>query len=66
MYTIGGAYAEGTEQVKGSIQAGKLADLILVDADPTLVSEGALKDIKTVLTIIGGKVVWERGSPRKD
>ena len=66
MYTIGGAYAEGTEQVKGSIQAGKLADLILVDADPTLVSERELKDIKTVLTMIGGKVVWERGSARND
>jgi hypothetical protein len=63
MYTIGGAYAEGTEQFKGSIQAGKLADLILIDADPTLVNEGELKDIKTVLTMIGGKVVWERGSP---
>jgi hypothetical protein len=66
LYTIGGACAEGTEQVKGSIQAGKLADLILVDADPTRVNEAALKDIKTVLTMIGGKVVWERGSPRKD
>ena len=66
MYTIEGAYSEGTEQVKGSIQAGKLADLILVDADPTLVSEGALKNIKTVLTMIGGKVVWERGSLRKN
>ena len=66
MYTIGGAYAEGTEQVKGSIQAGKLADLILIDADPTLVSESALKDVKAVLTMIGGEVVWERGSARND
>lgn len=66
MYTLGGAYAEGTKQVKGSIQAGKMADLILVDADPILVNEENLKDIKTVLTMIGGTVVWERGSPQNN
>jgi hypothetical protein len=61
MYTIGGALAEGTQRVKGSIQSGKLADLILVDADPTRIAKSALLDIKTVLTVVGGKVAWERG-----
>lgn len=61
MYSIGGACSEGTQQVKGNIVAGKLADLILVDADPTQTDKSDLKDIKTVLTIIGGSVVWESG-----
>lgn len=61
MYTIGGALAEGTQRIKGSIQPGKLADLILLDADPTRVAGSALAGIKTVLTVIGGRVAWERG-----
>ncbi|HEU0020464.1 MAG TPA: amidohydrolase [Dehalococcoidia bacterium] len=59
-YTIGGALAEGTQQAKGSIQPGKLADLILVDADPTRVAKSALDGIKTVVTVVGGRVAWER------
>jgi hypothetical protein len=61
MYTIGGALAEGTQQVKGSIQPGKLADLILLDADPSQVARSTLDHIKTMLTIVGGRVAWERG-----
>jgi predicted amidohydrolase YtcJ len=58
MYTTGGAQAEGSQARKGSVSAGKLADLVLVDADPTQVAPMGLKDIKAVLTIIGGEVVW--------
>lgn len=61
MYTIGGALAEGTQRVKGSIQPGKLADLILLDADPSRVARSGLAGIKTVLTVVGGRVAWERG-----
>jgi predicted amidohydrolase YtcJ len=61
MYTTGGAWADGSQARKGSISAGKLADLVLVDADPTRVAPSGLKSIKAVLTIIGGKVVWNGG-----
>jgi predicted amidohydrolase YtcJ len=61
MYTTGGAWAEGTQTRKGSISAGKLADMVLVDADPTRVVPSELKIIKAILTIIGGKVVWDGG-----
>jgi hypothetical protein len=61
MYTTGGAWADGSQARKGSIRAGKLADLVLVDADPTRVAPSGLKSIKAVLTIIGGKVVWNGG-----
>ena len=61
MYTIAGAYAEGTQDIKGTIRPGKLADLVLVNQDPTAASQEALKDIHPVLTIVGGRVVWEAG-----
>ena len=61
MYTIAGAYADGTQDAKGTIRPGKLADLVLVDRDPTAVDQEALKDIHPVLTILGGRVAWEAG-----
>jgi predicted amidohydrolase YtcJ len=59
MYTIAGAYADGTQNIKGTIRPGKLADLVLVDQDPTAVDQETLKDIRPVLTIVGGRVAWE-------
>jgi hypothetical protein len=59
MHTLSGAQSEGTQTDKGSITTGKLADLILVDANPLTVDSEALKDIKAKMTIMGGKVVWE-------
>ena len=59
MYTLSGAEAEGTQTDKGSITPGKLADLVLVDADPLTVDPEGLKDIKAKLTIVGGRVAWE-------
>ena len=61
MHTIAGAYADGTQDIKGTIRPGKLADLVLVDQDATAVAQEALKDIHPFLTIVGGRVVWEAG-----
>ncbi|MCI0792253.1 MAG: amidohydrolase [Chloroflexi bacterium] len=61
MQTIGGAHADGSEDRKGTISRGKLADLVLVDADPTEVEPDKLKDIRAVMTVIGGNVVWSNG-----
>lgn len=61
MYTIAGARADGTQDVKGTIRPGKLADLVLLDKDPTAVDQEALKDLRPVMTIVGGKVAWEAG-----
>ena len=57
-YTLGSAEAEGTLKHKGSVTPGKLADLVLFDADPMSVDPGNLPAIRTILTIIGGSVVW--------
>ncbi len=58
-YSWGGAWVEGNEVRKGSIRPGKLADLVLVDADPTGVDSQVLLEIRAVLTLVGGRVAWE-------
>ena len=58
-YSLGGAWAEGNEARKGSIRPGKLADLVLVDADPTGVDPQTWLGIRAVLTLVGGRVAWE-------
>jgi len=66
LVTLDAAYATSEEDVKGSIEPGKLADLVVLSADPMKVPTSAIKDIKVVMTIIDGKVVYrseeERGS----
>jgi hypothetical protein len=60
MYTLAGAYASFEERLKGSIEVGKLADMVLLSADPTGVAPEEIKDIQVEKTILGGEVVWER------
>ena len=60
MYTLAGAYASFEEQLKGSIEVGKLADMVVLSADPTKISPEELKEICVEKAIIGGEVVWER------
>ena len=61
MYTLGGALAEGTQLFKGTLTPGKLADMVLLDADPLELPGKDVKGIGSVATIIGGEVVWSRG-----
>jgi len=58
MYTIYAARANFEERLKGSITPGKLADLVVLKEDPTLVPPGKIKDIEVCMTILDGKVVW--------
>jgi predicted amidohydrolase YtcJ len=59
-YTIGSAYAAGDENVKGSIEPGKLADMVVL-SDDILAPENAekIKDIKVEMTILGGEIVYD-------
>jgi predicted amidohydrolase YtcJ len=59
LYTTNAAYASFEETIKGSISTGKLADMVVLSADPTEVPPEKIKDIKAEITIIGGEVVWE-------
>jgi predicted amidohydrolase YtcJ len=58
-YTMGSAYAEFQENEKGSITAGKLADMVLLSDDIFSVPPEKIRDVKVVKTIVGGKIVWD-------
>jgi hypothetical protein len=60
MVTIEGAYATGEEDVKGSIEVGKLADMAMLSHDPFQVEPDAIKDIEVLWTMVGGDVVFEK------
>ena len=57
--TQNGAYLTFDESKKGSLEAGKLADLAVLSADPLTVEEKALADITSAMTMVGGKIVHE-------
>lgn len=57
MYTIGSAWLSFDEDRLGSIEPGKLADLVVLSDDPLKVSDDELRKIKSVLTLQAGKIV---------
>jgi predicted amidohydrolase YtcJ len=64
MYTANGPYLTWEEKIKGTIEPGKLADMIVLDADPLTNPPEALLKTNVDLTIIGGKVVYDRSRVR--
>ncbi len=60
MYTINNAYASFEEDIKGSIEPGKLADLAVLSEDILTCPQEHIKDIIVLLTMVNGKVVYER------
>ena len=58
-YTIGGAYASFEEDKKGTLEAGKQADLIMLDGDP-FNEPTAINDMSVEMTIFDGAIVYEK------
>ena len=57
--TLHGAYASFEEQIKGSIERSKLADLVVLGIDPTQESAHSLINIPVERTMVGGRWVFE-------
>jgi predicted amidohydrolase YtcJ len=60
-YTVGAAYAEGLENEKGSITAGKLADMAVLSDDIFHLDPVEIEETQVEMTIFDGKVVYETG-----
>jgi predicted amidohydrolase YtcJ len=60
VWTIGSAYASFEEKIKGSIEPGKLADFVVLSADPTRVAGDSIRSIQVERTFIGGKCVYSK------
>ncbi len=63
-YTLGSAYASFDERVKGSLEVGKLADLVVLSDDILSIDPARIRDSKVQITLMGGKIVYDRNRPR--
>jgi predicted amidohydrolase YtcJ len=59
-YTAAGTWLTREEQLKGTLEVGKLADMVVLDRDYFAVPDEEIKEIQVAMTIVGGNVVWER------
>ncbi|MCT4620072.1 MAG: amidohydrolase [Marinisporobacter sp.] len=59
-FTINGAYSSFEEKIKGSLEVGKLADLVVLSEDIFNINENKIKDIYAAITIVDGKIVYKK------
>ncbi len=57
--TVNAAYASFEEEIKGSLELGKVADLIIIDRDLMAIPAEQIREAKVILRVVGGKVVYE-------
>ncbi len=60
MQTMGSAYAGFQEKEIGSLEKGKFADMVIWDKDYCSIPTDEIKDVKALMTFVGGKVVYEK------
>jgi predicted amidohydrolase YtcJ len=65
-YTLTSAYAEFQENEKGTIEPGKLADIAVLSQDIFSVPVPELPKTESIMTIVGGKIVYEAKVPAKN
>jgi predicted amidohydrolase YtcJ len=59
-YTVNSAYINFDETRKGTLEVGKLADLVVLGDDLLTMDPNRLKDARIDMTIVGGRVLYER------
>ena len=59
-YTLDAAYASFEEDLKGSVEPGKLADITILDGDLTETPADQIRDVPVYMTIVGGKILHRR------
>lgn len=60
-YTIGNAYAAYLERDLGTIEVGKLADLVVLERDIFTIEPAEIEHVSVDVTVVGGEIVYERG-----
>jgi predicted amidohydrolase YtcJ len=63
-YTVSAAYAEFQESVKGTIELGKLADIVMLSDNIFSIAPRKIRESKVILTIVGGRIVYQADEPR--
>ncbi len=58
-YTLNTAYAAYEEDIKGSLEVGKLADLVVLSGNLLTIDPAEIKDVTVDMTVVGGRVVWD-------
>jgi len=58
-YTLGAAFAGRREKTEGSLEPGKLADLIVLDRDLFKIEPSEIDKTEVMLTMVGGKIVYQ-------
>jgi predicted amidohydrolase YtcJ len=57
-YTVNGAWAEFAESAKGTLEAGKLADLVVLDRDIFTIPPEEISGVKVRMTVFDGKILY--------
>ncbi|MBK1881316.1 amidohydrolase [Luteolibacter pohnpeiensis] len=61
LYTAGSAWFSGEESTKGTLAPGQLADIVVTSEDYFTIPEDRIRDLQSILTIVGGKPVYASG-----
>jgi hypothetical protein len=57
-YTVRAAYASFEEQIKGTIETGKLADFVVLDQNIFEIPRTQIRNVKVLRTVVGGKAAY--------
>ncbi|MBN1328096.1 MAG: amidohydrolase [Candidatus Heimdallarchaeota archaeon] len=61
-FTLGAAFSSFEESIKGSIEVGKVADLVVLDKDLYKIDPDAIKDVQVHMTFFNGKIVYKKAT----